>query len=112
MKKYMVLYHAPPSFNEKMMGMSQDEMMAEMGRWKVWMDNCGDAMVDMGTPLQGGISVMKSGKEDSSREVTGYSMIQAESMDAAMELVKGHPHLAMDDSCTIEIHESLPPPGQ
>ncbi len=112
MKKYLVMYHAPPSFNEKMAGMKPEEMMAEMGKWKTWMDDVGDAMVDMGTPLAGGQTVLKSGYKNSNREVSGYSMIQAESMDAAMELLKGHPHLAMDDSCSIEIHESMPTPGQ
>ncbi len=112
MKKYMVLYHAPPSFNEKMAGMKPEEMMEEMGKWKVWMEGIGDAMLDFGNPLFGGQTVTKSGNENSTREVSGYSMIQAESMDTAMKLLNGHPHLAMDDSCSIEIHEAAPAPGQ
>ena len=112
MNKYLVLYHAPASFNEKMAGMKPEEMNAEMGKWKVWMEDIGDAMLDMGNPLFGGQTVKKSGNKNSAREVSGYSMIQAKSMDAAVELIQGHPHLEMDDSCSIEIHEAAPAPGQ
>jgi len=31
-------------------------------------------------------------------------------MDAAVEMMKGHPHLEMADGCEIEVHESLPLP--
>ena len=112
MKKYLVVYHAPPAFTEKMRAMNQDEMMAEMGRWQTWMEEIGDGMLDGGNPLFGGQKVMKSSTDNSTREVTGYSMIQAASMEDAVKLLDGHPHLAMDDSCSIEIHEAAPAPGQ
>ena len=112
MNKYLVVYHAPPSFSEKMMGMKPEDVMTEMGKWKTWSDTLGDALIDMGTPLGGGMNVMKSGNKTAKREVTGYSMIQAESMNEAMKLMQGHPHLLMDESCEIEIHESAPIPGQ
>jgi len=111
MTKYLVVYHAPPAFTEKMMGMNKDEQMAEMGRWQTWSEGIGKSLLDLGTPLFGGMNVMRSGNHNSDRQVTGYSMIEADSMDAAMKLMGGHPHLAQDDSCEIEIHEAAPLPG-
>ena len=112
MNKYLVVYHAPLSYHEKVKEMKPEEKMAEMGKWHEWSENCGDAMVDMGAPLKGGMKVMKSSNKTGTREVVGYSMIQAKSMDAAMEIMKSHPHLLQDNSCEIEIHEATPMPGQ
>jgi len=41
----------------------------------------------------------------------GYSILQAENMDEAKELLQGHPHLDWNAACEIEVHESLPMPG-
>jgi hypothetical protein len=43
--------------------------------------------------------------------VNGYSIIQAESMEEAVELLKEHPHLHWAEGCKIEVFESLPVPG-
>ena len=107
----MVIYHAPPAFNEKMAGMKEEEMVSETGRWETWGNKLGDALVDFGRPLGGGMKIMKSGTEVSKREVSGYSIIEADSMEDAIELMKDHPHLMMDDMCEIEIHTAFPPPG-
>ncbi len=68
-------------------------------------------MLDFGTPLAGGVRVTTEGTSPSTREVTGYTMIEAESMDAALELARNHPHLNMPGGCEIEVHEALPVPG-
>ncbi len=68
-------------------------------------------LVDMGTPLGNGQKVTKNGTTPSTKEVVGYSVIQANSMEDAVELLKGHPHLDWVDSCEIEVHECMPLPG-
>ena len=112
MNKYLVVYHAPPSFSKKMEEVKSEDKMAEMGRWQKWFEASGDAMVDMGAPLSGGTNVVKSGKKTGESDVVGYSIIQAKTMDAAKKIMKTHPHLMQDNSCAIEIHESAPLPGQ
>ena len=42
------------------------------------------------------------------QRLTGYSVLEAESMEAALALLDGHPHLAWGEGFEIEIHESLP----
>ena len=43
--------------------------------------------------------------------ISGYSMVQAESRDAAARLFEDHPHLEMPGDSSIELLEFLPLPG-
>jgi len=80
-----------------------------MKPWMAWAEKCGSKLVDVGTPLVGGQSLKPDGSsEPSSREVTGYSVLEADSMDEAKSLLEGHPHLAWTGGCDIEVHESVP----
>ncbi len=47
----------------------------------------------------------------SDKEVTDYSILEAESMDAAVAMLQGHPHLDWATGCEIEVHEAMPVPG-
>ena len=68
-------------------------------------------MVDFGTPLAGGVRVTTAGTSPSTREVAGYSIIEADDLDAALTLAQGHPHLNMPGGCEIEVHEAQAIPG-
>lgn len=111
MKKFIVLYHASEDAAKKMASATPEEMKAGMGPWMAWAKKCGTALVDFGTPLGNGRKVTKTGTVPSNKEVIGYSILQANSMDEAVEMLKGHPHLDWVEGCEIEVHESLPTPG-
>ncbi len=112
MKKFMVLYHAPIDALEQTAGSSQEEMDEGMKAWMVWAEKCGDKLVDMGTPLANGLKLLyQQDATNSERQVCGYSILQAESLEEASELLNGHPHLGWNPACEIEIHESLALPG-
>ena len=110
MKKYIVIYHAPTSAMEQMNDATPEEMKAAMEPWMAWAKSSGDALVEFGTPLGGGRKIAKSGSSPSNKNVVGYSVLQAENMEAAQALLKGHPHLEWAAGCEIEVHESLPAP--
>jgi len=61
MKKYMVIYHAPASWQEAMPDATPEDMQKGMEAWMAWAKKCGDGLVDMGTPLAGGLKVTTSG---------------------------------------------------
>ena len=75
-----------------------------------WIEKCGDGLVDLGTPLAGGMALSASGASPSDKGVTGYSILQAESMEAAQAMLMDHPHLQWDAGCEIEVHDSMPLP--
>jgi hypothetical protein len=110
MKKFIVIYHASASTMEKMQGKDPEEMKKGMEVWHQWAGKCGDKLIDLGSPLGNGQKVSSSGTSGSDKEVAGYSILQGESMEEAVKLLDGHPHLGWDEGCSIEIHESLPMP--
>jgi hypothetical protein len=109
LKKCLVTYHSTAAAVKKMQQSSEEEKAAGMNAWMKWAEKCGDRLVEMGAPLMGGINLKPTGgAEPSKRKVTGYSILQAESMAAAKRLLKGHPHLAWNKGCEIEVHEAIP----
>jgi hypothetical protein len=110
MGKYIYIYHAPQTPAEATPPSAQ-EMEAVMGAWMGWAGRVGEGMVDFGTPLAGGVRVTQDGTSPSTREVVGYSIIEADDLDAALALANGHPHLNMPGGCEIEVHEAQPVPG-
>lgn len=111
MKKFIVIYHAPMEAAKKMAMASPEEAKKGMEPWFAWQKKVGSSIIDLGTPLGNGMKVTKSGTSPSDKEVVGYTILQAESMEQVVELLKGHPHLDWIDGCSIEVHESLPLPG-
>jgi hypothetical protein len=111
MTKFVFIYHAPMTPADATPP-SAEQLQDMMAAWTAWAEKVGDGMVDFGTPLAGGIRVAPNGVvEPSSREVAGYTILEAADIDAAIELAKVHPHLNMPGGCEIEIHETQPIPG-
>lgn len=110
MGKYIFIYHAPMTPAEATPP-SPEEMQAVMAEWGAWGERVGEGMVDFGTPLANGVRVTSEGTSPSEREVAGYTILEAESMGAALELARNHPHLKMPGGCEIEVHEAQPIPG-
>jgi hypothetical protein len=54
------------------------------------------------------VTAMTSSTSD--KEVTGYSILEADSMGAAVAMLQGHPHLDWAAGCEIEVHEAMPVP--
>ena len=83
-----------------------------MGEWNAWAGRVGDRLVDFGTPLAGGVRVTRDGTSPSTREVVGYSIIEADDLTRCPRIgAQGHPHLNMPGGCEIEVHEAQPIPG-
>lgn len=108
MKKFLVIYHTPAEAMAAMANATPEEMEAGMKPWMDWSARCGDQLVEMGSPLMGGTTVSRDGTEAAStKEVTGYSILEAADMEAAKTLLEGHPHLSWHDDASIEIHETM-----
>jgi hypothetical protein len=111
MKNYVVIYHAETDAMEQMSSATPEMAKAGMDAWMAWAESCGSALVDLGKPLGFGKTVSTEGVTDSTKQVCGYSLMQAESTESVLALLKKHPHFMMPGQCSIEVHEALPMAG-
>ena len=108
MKKFIVIYHSTPESMAQMASATPEQKAEGMKPWLAWKDKVGDHLVDFGAPLMGGIKISPDGAAAAStKEVSGYSIMQAESMEQAQSLLADHPHNAWNAGCAIEVHEAI-----
>jgi hypothetical protein len=87
---------------------SPEEGAKVMAKWGAWMGQLGAAIVNPGGPLGDSHTVSSSGVAENggSNPVSGFTLIEADSLAAAIEMSKGCPIL--DDDGTVEVAEMLP----
>jgi hypothetical protein len=88
MKKYCALT-APIEASEQMAQVPKEEQAKGMELWMQWAKNCGDKLVDLGSPLGGGQKLSPSGSANSDLNIAGYSVLQLKIMDDAKKLLQG-----------------------
>ncbi|HVY51911.1 MAG TPA: hypothetical protein VHA07_10185 [Devosia sp.] len=103
MTKFLFAYHggdqpASPAEGEKV-----------TKAWMDWIGGLGKAMIDPGNPTAGSKTILPGGKVSSNgadHAVTGYSIVEAKSLDDAMKMAKSCPQLAANG--TVEVAEIVP----
>ena len=112
MKKFMVLYMASgPAFEEMKKNSTPEQQKKGMDAWMKWMEANKTSIVEGGAPLGKTKRVDTNGASNTKNEIGGYSIVQAESPEAATKLFgKDHPHLKMPGTW-LEIMEIMPLPG-
>ena len=112
MKKFLVLYRMDMAEMQKMMAStSAEERKKSMGEWEVWMKKKMNSFADSGAPVGKTKQVAASGATDIKNDIGGYSIVQAESHEAAAALFADSPHLTMPKA-TVEVMEIMPMPGR
>lgn len=79
--------------------------------WKAWGEKHRGIIEGMGGPLGKTKKVTPRGIEDVSNAMTAYTVIRAESHEAAAKLFENHPHFAIFPGEAVEIMPVLPIPG-
>jgi hypothetical protein len=112
MKKFVVLYMASgPEFEKMMKNSTHEQQKKGMEAWMKWITANKTSIVEGGAPLGKTKRVDSNGASNTKNEIGGYSVVQAESHDAATKIFgKDHPHLQMPGAW-IEIIEIMPLPG-
>jgi hypothetical protein len=112
-KRFLIIYHAPMDAMAQTANASPEQQAAGMALWKAWADKVGSRMADMGAPLINGKSVNPKGSSaPSTKEVAGYSLLDAADWEELMDMLEGHPHISgWHPEATIEIHETILLPG-
>ena len=110
MKKFLLLYLSPVSAEQQMQIASPQDMQKGMEPWVKWFDANKQALVEMGTPTGNEMNVTQAGSSRPTTFIGGYSILQAEDLDAAKALLSDHPHFMMEGN-SIEVLELMPMPG-
>lgn len=97
MPKFLLAYHGTLD------QMSPEQGKAHMANWMAWMNGLGSAVTNPGTPVGKSKSISASGVTDDggSNPISGITILQADDMDAAIEMAKLSPHISIGG--TIEI---------
>lgn len=82
-----------------------------MAAWKAWVEKHQSSIVGMGGPLGKTKNVAQRGVHDTSNAMTAYTIVRADSHEAAARLFEKHPHFAIFPGDSIEIMPVLPIPG-
>lgn len=82
------------------------EREAAMAAWGQWFGKVGPAIVDAGNPFGPSTSVGAGGNGAAESGLTGYSVLAADSIDAAAELAKDCPIIA--NGGKVDIYETVP----
>ena len=93
MTRFIVLYVGPPTSP----GASHEG-------WPAWFAKLGDKLVERGSPLAAASAQRSDGSTDAAGHVNGYSLIQADDMDEALDLVSDHPYLGQGREYSIDVH--------
>ena len=101
MSEYFITYHGG---NEPA---SPEEGSAHKAKFGAWVMGLGDAVVNPGTPLGQTMTLSSNGEasEGGSSTMSGFSIVKADSMDAAVEIAKACPFLDMGG--TLEVSELM-----
>jgi hypothetical protein len=80
--------------------------------WKAWVARHQAAIVAMGGPLGKTKKVSPAGIGDVSNAMGAFTVVRAESHEAAATLFAGHPHFTIFPGEAIEVMPILPIPGE
>jgi hypothetical protein len=88
----------------------QRQEKAGMEAWMKWATANQRSIVDKGAPLGKTKRVTSPGVSDAKNELTAFTIVQAESHEAAAKLFENHPHFTIFPGDAVEVMECLPMP--
>ena len=100
MKKFAFAYYGEPNFKKS------EDGKKHMVEWGAWAKKLGKSLVDPGVPLISPKTVSSKGVKDGDRpnRLTGFSVVEAKSIEDAIEMAKSCPHLNYG---TIDVAEVM-----
>jgi hypothetical protein len=116
MTKFLAVYVGTAAAMEKyQQSFSEAERktreQAGMAGWTQWVKKHEKAIVDMGAPLGKTKRIDAGGITDIRNPIAGYTIVQAESHEAAAKLFENHPHFTLFPGDAVEVMPCLAIPG-
>jgi hypothetical protein len=115
MKNFMAVYTGNPQSMAAWKALAPDERARReqegLAAWMQWGERNRDAIVDNGGPLGKTRRVTRSGISSIANHLAGYTVVRAESQEAAAKLFEEHPHFTLFPGDGVEVMEVLPIPS-
>jgi hypothetical protein len=115
MKQFLAVYTGTPSSFESWKALDEKERNKReekgMKAWMDWGSSHAKAIVVEGGPLGKTKRVGTDGISDIKNNLAGYTVVKAQSHEAAARMFENHPHFAIFPGDSVEIMECLPIPG-
>ncbi len=117
MKKFLAVYLGSESGSAYEKWEALDEVTrskreeAGMTGWMKWGEENAKSIVDNGSPLGTTIRINAKGISDTKNQICAYTIVQAESHEAAAKFFVNHPHFMIFPGDSVEVMECLPIPG-
>ena len=115
MKHFLAIYMATPSslakWREQPESVRAEKQAAGAAAWQAWVEQHKASIVDMGAPLGKTKAISRAGISEIRNAMTAYTVVQAETHEAAARLFENHPHFTMFPGELVEVMECLPLPG-
>jgi hypothetical protein len=106
MAKFIYLYRGAAT---PISSFTPEQAAEQMAAWGAWMGKVGPALVDGGAPFGTSASVRDDGSEGAAGDLQGYTILEADDLEAAKAFTDGHPFLSSSDGkFAVEIFELLP----
>ncbi|MFL5861559.1 MAG: hypothetical protein ACJ780_12365 [Solirubrobacteraceae bacterium] len=106
MARFLVLYRAPVSVRAQMQSSTPEQRQAGTELWQAWAAKARSAIIDHGSPLGEGEAV---GDGEAYNDIAGFSILEADSLQAVVDLLNDHPHFHTPDG-QIEVHQLVAMP--
>jgi hypothetical protein len=114
MKRYLAVFTGSPAALASWETLSQAERQERerkgIAAWMQWGRDNAASIVEMGGPLSRTKLVSKAGISDIRNNLAAFTVIRAESQDAAARLFLAHPHFTIFPGEGVEVMEVLPIP--
>jgi hypothetical protein len=115
MKTFLAVYNSSPGTLESWRALPEQERKEREARgftaWGDWVKRNQDSIVDTGSPLGRTKSVSKRGLTDIRNQMGAYTIVRAESHEAAAKLFENHPYFMAFPGEAVEVMECLPLPN-
>ncbi|MGD9659552.1 MAG: hypothetical protein AB7U61_18250 [Methylocystis sp.] len=89
----------------------QQKTQEGIAAWKEWVEKNQAAIVVMGGPLGKTKRISSNGIEDIGNAMGAFTLVNADSHEAAAKLFENHPHFTHFPGESIEVMPVLPIPG-
>jgi len=110
MSKFLTIFYGAADEAGKA-ELTEQQQTEFMNAWASWAQANERALIDPGAPLNAKKLVTAQGVEDFTDAKTGYTIVEADSHDEAVQIFSEHPHLGLFPGNSIAVLECPPLPG-